>query len=88
MYVNPWKFSVGDLVEYQLLPATLPLVVGETIRKSGSGVIVDRRRKEIYVEARPIRIAEVDEYCIVLDGSHYWAPEQALVLSQRQERED
>ena len=83
MYVNPWKFEVGDLVECRLLAPTLPLTVSATLRHAGPTVIVDRRRKEVYVEARPMRIIEVDEYCVVIDGTGHWAPEEALILSQK-----
>ena len=83
MYVNPWKFEVGDLVECRLLEPTLPLVLSSAIRKSGSAMIIDRRRKEVYVEARPMRIVEMDEYCIMIDGTGHWAPEEALALAQK-----
>ena len=83
MYENPWKFKVGDLVMCSILDPTLPLVVSAPIRKSGTGVIVDRRRKSLHVEARPVRIIEVDEYCIMIEGTGQWAPVEALSLTQR-----
>ena len=46
-------------------------------------MIIDRRRKEVYVEARPMRIVEMDEYCIMIDGTGHWAPEEALALAQK-----
>jgi len=82
MFVNPWKFEVGDLVECRLLTQILPPTLSSVIRKAGPAVIVDRRRKEVYVEARPIRIVEIDEYCIMVDGTGHWAPEESLNLSQ------
>ena len=72
MYVNPWRFSVGDLV------ATMDEFSG----RMWTGVIVDRRRKEVYVEARPIRCIEIEEYCVVANDRQCWIPEINLELSQ------
>ena len=67
MYVNPWKYEVGDLVK---------------TADEWTGVIVDRRRKEAYVEARPIRCIEIDEYCVVINDTKHWLTEENLELSQ------
>jgi hypothetical protein len=72
VYVNPWRFSVGDLV------ATMDEFSG----KIRTGVIVDRRRKEVYVEARPIRCIEIDEYCVIANDRQCWIPEINLEMSQ------
>jgi len=83
MYENPGKFKVGDLVTCRVLEPTIPLVVTAQTPRAGTGVIIDRRRKEMYVEARPVRIVELDEYCIMIDGTGQWAPTEALTLSQK-----
>ena len=83
MHVNPWKFEIGDLVECRRLSSRLPLTLGTAIQKEGTAVIVDRRRKEMYVEARPMKLIEFDEYCIMIDGTGHWAPEEALFPSEK-----
>jgi hypothetical protein len=83
MYVNPWKFEVGDLVKCRLLTLSLPLAISTAIRNAGCAMIVDRRRSEVYVEGRPIRIIEVDEYRVSIDDAYHWAPEESLILSQK-----
>ena len=72
MYENPWKFSVGDLVTtYDTYSCT-----------TWAGVITERRRRYAYVEARPIKSIEIDEYCIVIDEIKHWIPAEELELSQ------
>ena len=72
MYVNPWKYEVGDLVGTR----------DEWTGRDLTGVIIDRRRRDMYVEARPIRCIEIDEYCVVSDNTQYWIPEESLKLFQ------
>ena len=82
MYVNPWRYEIGDLVQCSASDRTLPLVVSAPPLKSGAGVIVDRRRREMYVDGRPIKIVELDEYCIVVGGTKQWVGSETLRLSQ------
>jgi hypothetical protein len=78
MYENPWKLSVGDLV-----------TTADTYSCTAwTGVITERRRKYMYVEARPIRNIEIDEYCIVIDELKRWIPADELELCQEGLSED
>ena len=72
MYENPWKFSVGDLVTtFDTYSCTV-----------WTGVITEKRRRYVYVEARPIKSIELDEYCIVIDELKRWIPVDELGLIQ------
>ena len=85
MYENPWQFEIGDLVKCRTLEPTLPLIVSAAHLRPGTGVIVDRRRRCFHVEARPVRMVEVDEYCVMVEGVGQWAPIEALTLTQSKE---
>ena len=84
MYENPWKFEIGDLVETQAVAPTLPLIVSKsTYRLKGCGVIVDRQRSSMHVMDRPVRIVEIDKYCVMIEEARHWIPVEALCLVQK-----
>ena len=59
MYENPYKFEVGDLVSW-----------ARTERTTHHGIITKKRRQSYYVEARPIKCVEEDQYLVVVgDGA-------------------
>jgi len=82
MYENPWKFEIGDLVRTRAdTPAQL--VRRRTWIREGCGVIVDRQRSSMHVMDRPVRIVEVDKYCVMMDDDQFWIPDEALALVQK-----
>jgi len=82
MHENPWTFDIGDLVTVRRLAPNPSSVALLHVSRVGSGMIVDRRRNYVHVMDRPVRIAECDEYQVVLDDKPTWVPVEALTLTQ------
>ena len=73
MYENPYKFAVGDLVSW-----------AKTERTTHHGIITKKRRQSYYVEARPIKCVEEDQYLVVVgDGAGHWVHSDDLERSQK-----
>lgn len=81
MYRNPYKFDIGDLVSYSphADPGSHP-----QLPILSQGIITKKRRQSYYVEARPIKCVEEDQYLVVFgEGAGHWVPCDDLDKSQK-----